>query len=191
MSQMTKRALAASLKKLLADRPLDKVTVTDIAEDCGVGRQTFYYHFEDIYGLVEWIYTSEAGQALAGNKTHATWQEGYLRIFEYVKANRVFVRATYHSAGREHLIRYIYGETYQLLSGVVEELARGIPVRDEDKNFIANFYKYAFAGLLLDWVAAGMKEDPEALVSRLSVLLEGHLAGELERFRTDRVHPAP
>ena len=55
MSQMTKRALAASLKKLLADRPLDKVTVTDIAEDCGVGRQTFYYHFEDIYGLVEWI----------------------------------------------------------------------------------------------------------------------------------------
>lgn len=60
MSQTTKRALAASLKKLLSDKPLDKITVTDIAEDCGVNRQTFYYHFQDIYDLVEWIYTSEA-----------------------------------------------------------------------------------------------------------------------------------
>lgn len=189
MSQTTKRALAASLKKLLERKPLDKVTVTDIAEDCGVGRQTFYYHFEDIYGLVEWIYTSEAGQALGGNKTYATWQEGYLRILEYVRANRAFVRATYNSAGREHLIRYLYGETYQLLIGVVEELAQGIPLREEDKQFIAHFYKYAFTGMLLDWVSSGMRTAPEELVGRLSVLIEGHIAGELERFRTDRIRP--
>ena len=57
MAEITKRALAASLKKLVGRMPLDKVTVTDIAEDCGVNRQTFYYHFLDICDLVEWIYT--------------------------------------------------------------------------------------------------------------------------------------
>ena len=53
MSQMTKRALVASLKDLLAEKPLDKITVTDLTEHCGVNRMTFYVHFKDIYDLVE------------------------------------------------------------------------------------------------------------------------------------------
>ena len=52
MSQVTKRALAASLIKLLSQKPLDKVTVKDIIEDCGVNRQTFYYHFQDIVYII-------------------------------------------------------------------------------------------------------------------------------------------
>ena len=54
MSDITKRALEASLKKLLLQKPLDKITINDIAEDCGISRMTFYYHFKDIYDLIEW-----------------------------------------------------------------------------------------------------------------------------------------
>ena len=53
MSQTTKRALEASLKKLLLQKPLNKITINDITEDCGVNRMTFYYHFKDIYDLVD------------------------------------------------------------------------------------------------------------------------------------------
>ena len=53
MSQVTKRALEASLKNLLLQKPLNKITINDIAEDCGINRMTFYYHFKDIYDLVE------------------------------------------------------------------------------------------------------------------------------------------
>ena len=59
MSQTTKRALAQSLKHLMEQKPLEKITVVDISEDCGVNRQTFYYHFQDIYDLIEWIYINE------------------------------------------------------------------------------------------------------------------------------------
>ena len=48
MSQITKRALAASLKRLLAEKPLSKITISDITDDCGINRMTFYYHFQDI-----------------------------------------------------------------------------------------------------------------------------------------------
>lgn len=185
MAQTTKRALAASLKKLLARRPLDKITVTDIAEDCEVNRQTFYYHFKDIYDLMEWIYTSEAARALGGKKTYATWQQGMLQIFSYVLENREFVLNTYHSVSREHLERYLYRETYELLIGVVEEKAAGMPVREADKAFIADFYKYAFVGLMLDWIRTGMKEDPAVLTERLSILLRGDVAGALEKFRSN------
>ena len=59
MSQTTKRALEASLKKLLLQKPLNKITINDITEDCGVNRMTFYYHFKDKFDLVNWIYDVE------------------------------------------------------------------------------------------------------------------------------------
>ncbi len=60
MSQTTKRALEASFKKLLLEKPLNKITINDITEDCGVNRMTFYYHFKDIYDLVDWILAEDA-----------------------------------------------------------------------------------------------------------------------------------
>ncbi len=186
MSQTTKKALAASLKKLLAEKPLDKITVVDIVEDCEVNRQTFYYHFQDIYDLVEWIYTSEATKALDGKKTYDTWQQGFMRIFEYVMENKAFVVNSYHSANREHLERYLYNEVYQLLFGVIEEKAAGMAVREDDKAFIARFYKYAFVGLMLEWIQTGMKEKPAAIIERLGVLIQGDISKALDKFRTDR-----
>ena len=62
MSQTTKRALSASLKNMLLQKPLSKITVNDIAEDCGVSRMTFYYYFTDIYDLVEWTCQEEAAK---------------------------------------------------------------------------------------------------------------------------------
>lgn len=182
MSQTTKKALAASLKKLLSEKPLDKITVIDIVEDCEVNRQTFYYHFKDIYDLVEWIYTSEATKVLDGKKTYATWQQGFLKIFEYVYENRTFVKNTYNSINRDHLQRYLYNETYNLLIGVIEEKATDMTVRDDDKAFIANFYKYAFVGLMLEWISTGMKEKPAAIIDRISILIHGDIKKALEKF---------
>ena len=122
MSQMTKRALVASLKDLLAEKPLDKITVTDLTEHCGVNRMTFYYHFKDIYDLVEWACIENATRALAGQKTYDTWQQGFLQILQAVQKDKVFVTKVYHSISREHIENYLYRLTYDLMIGVVEVL---------------------------------------------------------------------
>ena len=186
MSQITKRALSASLKHLLLQKPLSKITVTDITEDCGISRMTFYYHFKDIYDLVEWTCVEDAKRALEGKKTYDTWQQGFLQIFEAVQDNKPFIRNVYHSVSREQVELYLHKLTYDLLIGVVEERAQGMQVRDEDKAFIANFYKYAFVGLMLDWVKNDMKEDPKRIIDRLSLLLSGDVTAALERYRTDK-----
>ena len=186
MSSITKRALAASLKELLTEKPLDKITVSDITEHCGVNRQTFYYHFQDIYDLIEWIYTSDAAASIGDYKTYETWQRGFLNVFSYIQQNRTFVLATCQEPTRRHLTRYLYEQVYQLLYAVVEDAGTNIPVRDSDKAFIAHFYKFGFVGLVLDWIDHGMKIPPEELVNRLSVMIEGNLIAALERLRTDR-----
>lgn len=185
MAQTTKKALAASLKKLLSEKPMDKITVVDIVEDCEVNRQTFYYHFKDIYNLVEWIYTNEASKALGDKKTYDTWQQGFMQIFKYVQENKAFVINTYHSINREHLEHYLYNETYNLLIGVIEEKAAGMTVKKVDEAFIAHFYKFAFVGLMLEWIGKGMKEDPSGIIEKVNILLHGNVVKALENFRTD------
>lgn len=185
MSQTTKRALEASLKNLLLQKPLEKITINDIAEDCGINRMTFYYHFKDIFDLVEWSCAEDVTKALEGKKTYDTWQQGFLQIFESVIVNKAFIMNVYHSLSREQVELYLYKLTYNLLIGVVEEKSQGMTIRDEDKKFIADFYKYAFVGLMLDWIKNGMKEDPQAIIDRLSLLVHGNITSALETFRVN------
>lgn len=182
MSQITKRALEQSLKNLLREKPLSKITVTDITEDCGISRMTFYYHFKDIYDLVEWACMEDAAKALANKKTYDTWQQGFLQIFEAVQENKPFIINVYRSVSREQVELYLYKLTYDLLIGVVNECSKDLNVREDDKEFIANFYKYAFVGVMLDWVKNDMKEDPKQIIDRLSTLMHGNVSAALERF---------
>ncbi|MDP4157639.1 MAG: TetR family transcriptional regulator, partial [Bacillota bacterium] len=82
MLKNTKAVFASSLKKMLEKKTLDHITVKDIVQDCGVSRQAFYYHFNDIYQLVEWIFKEETLEALADNRDIDTWQQGYRHILE-------------------------------------------------------------------------------------------------------------
>lgn len=173
---------------MLAKKPLEKIRIIDITEYCGVNRQTFYYHFKDIYDLLEWVYTNEATKALGEKKTYETWQQGFKQIFQYIVNNKEFVLTTFNSVSREYLERYLYNEVYLLLIGVVEEKAKGIPVREKDKSFIADFYKYAFVGIVLDWIKSGMKEESDKIIERLNKLIYGNMEEALERYRTDKTY---
>ena len=182
MSDLTKRALEQSLKNLLLQKPLHKITISDIADDCGINRMTFYYHFKDIYDLVEWSCQEEAAKALAGKKTYETWQQGFEQIFEAVLANKPFIMNVYHSVSREQVETYLYKLTYDLLADVVEEECRDAAVSGEDKALIAEFYKYGFVGMMLHWIDGGMKADYRELVQRLSTMLRGSILNAARNF---------
>lgn len=192
MSQTTKRALEASLKNLLLRKPLNKITINDIAEDCGISRMTFYYHFKDIYDLVEWACAEDAARALEGKKTYDTWQEGFLNIFHAVQANKPFIMNVYRCVSRERIEQYLNPLIHRLILGVVEEKSAGLTVSEGDKQFIASFYEYAFIGVMLEWIGANMKDDPAELVERTSKVMYGSVVQALKAFHSDApLHPAP
>lgn len=140
MSNTTKQALEASLKKVMLQKPMDKITISDITPDCGISRMAFYYHFKDIYDLVEWSCLEDAKRALQGKKT------------------------------------------YDLLKAVVEEKTAGMQIREEQKEFIANFYKYSFVGIMLDWIKQGMKEDYSEIVDNMALTLHGSITNSVQNF---------
>ena len=189
MSQITKRALAASLKSLLAQKALSKITIADITEDCGINRMTFYYHFQDIYDLIDWICQEEGGRALRGRKDYATWQEGFTALCRAVVENRAFIEGVYHSVQREQIENYLGRVIFGLLLDVVRELSGPRRISREDQAYIANFYKHAFVGVMLDWVKGGMKEPPEEVVGRVSRMSHGQLLGAIRNMAANLPNP--
>lgn len=129
-----------SIFKVMLQKPLDKITISDITSDCGISRMAFYYHFKDIYDLVEWSCLEDAKRALQGKKT------------------------------------------YDLLKAVVEEKTAGMQIREEQKEFIANFYKYSFVGIMLDWIKQGMKEDYSEIVDNMALTLHGSITNSVQNF---------
>ena len=182
MANTTKLALEAALKKELLTKPLDKITINELAEDCGISRMAFYYHFKDIYDLVEWVCVEDGTKALQGKKTYEYWQEGFCQIFEAVLENKPFIMNVYRCVDRQKIESYLNKLTYQLIVDVVEEKCAGMQVAEEHKEFIAGFYKYGFVGVMLDWIKDGMQEDYSTIVKKMSLTLHGNISNSIGNF---------
>lgn len=133
MSNTTKRALENSLKQMLLKKPLDKITISDLTDDCGISRMAFYYHFKDIYDLVEWSCMEDATRALQGKKTYDTWHEGLKQIFEAVLENKPFIMNAYHALSREQIENYLFMLTHNLLMGLLRKNPKDLTLPKEKK----------------------------------------------------------
>ncbi|WP_202710329.1 dihydroxyacetone kinase transcriptional activator DhaS [Sporosalibacterium faouarense] len=183
MVQSTKRVIADTLKEFMNTKPFDKISVVDIVNKCEINRQTFYYHFQDKYELLGWIFKEEALSKIKNYKTYATWQEGFLKIFLYVKDNRKLCMNTFRSLARDHLDNFLYDITFKLLIDVVNEIADESEVQDKELRFIANFYSFAFIGILTNWMIEGMKENPEEIINNINKLIEGDIKRAIEKYK--------
>lgn len=160
----------------------DKITIKDVVTECGVNRQTFYYHFQDIYDLLGWMYKTETIDKISDCRSYATWQQGFLKIFHYVEHNKAVSLNTFNSVAREHLEDFLQSVIFELLIDIVNELAQDKDIQQEDRKFIADFYTYAFIGLLCEWLKSGMKESPEEIIKRLNKLIEGDIARAINKY---------
>ncbi|MBU5627784.1 TetR/AcrR family transcriptional regulator [Oscillibacter sp. MSJ-2] len=181
MSQITRRAIIQSFLKLLNQSPLDKITVRDIVDDCGVTRSTFYYYFEDIYALLEEVFRQETDKRLNSGKAYTSWEEGFLDTVSFALENRRAIFHVYHSLSREQLEQYLYDITGDLMDRIVRGLTADLPVQEEDVCMVVDLYKYALVGMILNWLQRGMKEDPTEKIRRLGKLLDGNIRAVLSK----------
>lgn len=178
MSLTTKRALADSLKKLLTKRSLDKITVKDIVEDCGVNRQTFYYHFHDIYDLMEWTFQNKAEELLNGTADYNDWRTGVRSLIEYLKEDRVLVLNIYHSVSHELVSNYLKRLMRPYVLQVVVAQAKKLeqPAADADIEFVTDIYTLTTAGIIMEWISQQMKVNgTEERLHKLFAAMDGSI----------------
>ena len=104
---ITQAKFKYALKDMMKTMPLSDINVTELCKRCGCHRQTFYYHYQDIYDLVAAIFLSED----LSKMEKATDVRGVLRGFlSYSQGNLPFLIATYNSAARDLTEDFIYGK---------------------------------------------------------------------------------
>ena len=185
MALFTERAIQESFVRLLNERPLDKITIKDIAEDCGINRNTFYYHYEDIHTLLVHILNAESQRVLAGHIDMESWEEGFISAAQFALENKRLVYHIYNSVRREDVERYLNNIAAGVMRQYVDTVSKKISVRTEDKELIVNFYRAALVGMIVDWLNAGMKYDPAELIRRSGVMLKGNIESALERMKQE------
>lgn len=152
-SDQTKYALAAALKELMAQKPIDRITIHDLTERCGIRRQTFYYHFEDVYELLRWMFQAEAVALLKQHEGMLLWQEGLLQLFHYIEDNRAVCLCALRSVGREHLKRFFEADIYVIIHHAVEQISQEVGtllggVSEDDAALKTHVYVVSVTGVI-------------------------------------------
>ena len=181
MPAFTKQAIIHTFLKLLREKPVEKITIKDIVEDCGINRNTFYYHFSDIPSLVDEILAAETERVLGQHLGADSWAEGFIAAAEFALDNKTSVYHLYNSVKRETFERHLNSIGRDVVGRFVEQQAEGLAVKEEDKKLLIEFYRAALTGMILDWLEAGMKYDAKEVIRRLGKMMEGEITTVLRR----------
>lgn len=180
-SLKTKRALAESLKKLMRAKPFSKITVTEIVNDCGVNRKTFYYHFEDIYALLRWIFEEEAVNIIRKFYLLNDYDEAMEFIYEYISENQDLLRNAYDAFGSVELSSFFHmsfvGLNESLIESVEQKMHKRLPERT--REYLCEFLTEASAGLLLNIISGNMHFDRAKDMMPVSSIIPASIVGVL------------
>ena len=180
MSQFTKKAIVETFLELLKEHSLDKITVKDIVEKCGINRNTFYYYFQDIYDLIDDVFEFETKRVLEDEKQYESWYEELLRVALFVVENRTAIRHVYTSKSRDVLDKYLFAICDKLVRNYVIEQAASISVSEEDKEFVITFYGYSLVGMTLNWIKGNAQSDSKEYLKAVAAVFEGTVKPALE-----------
>lgn len=181
ISLNTKKTLAESLKKAMKNKPFKKITVSELIQDCDINRNTFYYHFEDIYALLKWMFEQEAIEVVKSFDILVNYEKAINFVMDYIEANDYIISCAYDSIGQDELKRFFYADFLEIIGrliGRAEEITDKT-LSEDYKEFLSHFYMEAMAGMLIEWIQDKKKRTRDTVVKHITYTVQESLLGIL------------
>lgn len=173
MTTLTKDAIKKSFMKLLNAKAVNKITVKEIVEDCGINRNSFYYHFDDIPSLIEEILNEQADTLVQVSSRDANIYTAILTAMDFALQNKAAMMHLYNSASKELFERYLNRVANRTVTEYFDVFFKDEGIDEDDKQAIVMYYKSLLVGFVIEWLGNGMKYDLSIQVQRLCELFEG------------------
>ena len=170
MASFTRKAIMDSFIKLLNERPLNQITVKDIVEDCGVNRNSFYYHFADIPTLLNQIVTEHADRIIEEHASASSLEECVAAMVEFSLENKRAALHIFRSANRDLLERHLLYICQHMVTAYAQAVFGQVDISESDKEILSRFYKCQCFGQTIEWLTSGMSYDIVAQFHRLGEL---------------------
>lgn len=161
-STITKKAIALAFKEVMKEKQFDKITVQDITKKCGLNRQTFYYHFEDRYDLMNWIYYNEVFLPLVEVLTEDNYHDSFLIMFKIMYKDKDFYKNAFTMSAHYGFKEYLYS----ILETLVETINK-----QKKESLEVCFYAHGLLGIITTWIKQGMPYSPEEMAKQVTDIL--------------------
>lgn len=175
-SQITKQALAASMKELMSEIPMNKINIGDIVGRCNMNRQSFYYHFKDKYDLVNWIYYTEFVVNIKDNLSISSW-DLLENMCEFFYENKVFYTNAFKITGQNSFSEYFIEVIHPILLAYLN----GIFKNNKNNDFYATFFADGIRVSISRWLLEGARIPPKEFVD----LIKSAMAGAQKKIVND------
>ena len=187
MKSTSKEQIQASFRRLLFAKSLDKITIRDIVEDCGLTRNTFYYYYEDIYDLFD-DYLDECSRiALESLPADSPWDRILLTLVQGVFDSPQTARHIMYSKKNDTMRLYLHRMLEAMIDRHVDQMSGGLRIGAHDRHMICDAMTHAVYGLLEQWLTGPDVHRMTANLSRLARSFSGAIRQALE-YCAD--HPA-
>ena len=182
MPRSTKQDILDTLLLMLKDRTLDDITVKDLTERCGISRQAFYYHFQDLYAVVDWALQEEL--ELLGREEDL--ESARAKVVEQMLRNRPVVLNLYRSFERSYVEHYLCRWLLPPIRAKVEETAKNHRVTPQQEQFVTQLCAQGLASVVLRWVDRGMPQNSVDWLEDFYAIMDGSMDFMLERLAQRR-----
>lgn len=184
-SETTCQAISGALKQLMTQKPLERITVAEIMDTCGMRRQHFYYYFTDIYDLLRWTFEKEALELLQQQQGVSPWQNGFLHLFQYINQNRAVCLCALDSLGKESLKRLLEADVSSIVDRAVRQAAveNGLPAHSPEVEVVICLVTIMMAGAVESWLRGELTQTPEELTRRIDMMFQDYIRGVALRLK--------
>lgn len=180
MQKKTKKeVLVKSFQELALQKPISKITITNITDNCGLSQPTFYRYFKDKYDLIAWAYTSDTGKIMGriGEQGYQ-WRDTLYDGARYFDKNRSLVlNALKHTSGRDAFMRQMERINIDLLCNEIRKTIMTEKIPDDILDMV-KIYCYGTVRLMCEWITGSIPTSPE----RLAEIMERSLPEPLKVY---------
>lgn len=177
----TKSIIRKEFIRMLNDKPINKITVKELSERCDINRNTFYYHYSDIYQLLSELFNIELKRVVDEYNFTLSWEESFMMLANFAMENKKAVYHIYNSERRDEFVNYVYRAVGGIMTNYMRNTGKDIDSDECDRDLISSFYQCALTEMLFRWIADGMKNDPRKSIKRMSKLFDGNIESSLKR----------
>lgn len=173
MNQRTEAVLIGTFKALMLKKPMNKITVSELVEECGINRKTFYYHFEDIRDMLRKMLKQDI-EAIFSRGDLITDHDLIINsVLDYIEQNKVILKNMISCIGRAALDLFLNSNVNKPIYSLVceTEQKQNLSVGDEYKRFLADFFTLAVSGVLIDWIENRADRNKEQIKQYLFTTL--------------------
>lgn len=186
MANFTRKAIKEAFIHLLEQRPLSQITVKDIVEECGINRNSFYYHYQDLPALIEEIVKDEAEAIIRAYPTVSSIVECFDAVTAFASRRRTAILHIFRSVNRDVFERHLMMVCEYFVRSYVDTALPPTTIPPVDRKTIVDYYKCVCFGLIIDWLNSGMEESYIPSIRRI-FLLKKDLAAEIAALLQNQI----